>query len=190
MVSEFSEWSDFTFTVFARSGGTGRWAPRKFGRLRVKFINLLTLTISEFSNMTNGKDEINSRDPENFIFCIYWTRMQDDRIAIIAKSLFVRQIYASLTRKLLSNLFKVTLGQKLRKWSDYAKSKINDMIFTETTRQCKQYTTPPLWELKFLYDYKIQNVRKRLKVSMLNGAMGIFFYHYFWIRMTNSQSVL
>ena len=106
------------------------------------------------------------------------------------RAFFVRQIYASLTRKLLSNLFKVTLGQKLRKWSDYAKSKINDMIFTETTRQCKQYTTPPLWELKFLYDYKIQNVRKRLKVSMLNGAMGIFFYHYFSIRLTNSQSVL
>lgn len=69
--------------------------------------------------------------------------MQDDRIAIIAKSFFVRQIYASLTRKLLSNLFKVTLGQKLRKWSDYAKSKINDMIFTETTRQCKQIIYNP-----------------------------------------------
>ena len=109
--------------------------------------------------------------------------MQDDRKELL------RQIYASLTRKLLSNLFKVTLGQQLRKWSDYAKSKIYDMIFTETTRQCKQYTTPPVWEFKFLYENKIQNVRKRLKVSMLNGAMEIFFYHYFSIRMTNSQSV-
>ena len=34
-LAKFSEWSDFIFTVFARSGVTGTWASRKFGRLRV-----------------------------------------------------------------------------------------------------------------------------------------------------------
>ena len=31
-----SERSDLAFTVFARSGETGRWTPNRFGRLRVK----------------------------------------------------------------------------------------------------------------------------------------------------------
>ena len=33
---KFSEWSDLTFTVCARSGETGTWTSRKLGRLRVK----------------------------------------------------------------------------------------------------------------------------------------------------------
>ena len=36
---KFLEWSDPIFTVFARSGATGTWAPIKFGRLRVKWLN-------------------------------------------------------------------------------------------------------------------------------------------------------
>ena len=35
---KFSEWSEPTLTVFARSGATGTSTPTKFGRLRVKYM--------------------------------------------------------------------------------------------------------------------------------------------------------
>ena len=35
----FSEWSDLTFSVFSRSGKTGPWTPKRFGRLRVNCRN-------------------------------------------------------------------------------------------------------------------------------------------------------
>ena len=73
---------------------------------------------------------------------VNWTR-----IRMIIEGFLIRQImnvFVSLRKKILSSLFKVIIGQKFRKKSKCAKSKLNG----------RHIDYPPAWELIYkLFDY-------------------------------------